>query len=84
MCTYNSWDTINLQLGQKNNLTHIELDLHKSQLNPNTLLKHVQLLDSLINDYDMQSNIWEDCECAEDYGIFMMNILLSNLFISNK
>ena len=77
-------NSINLQLGKKNNLTDIELDLHKSQMNPNKLLKHVQLLDSLINDYDMQSNVWENCECVEEYGIFMMNILLLNLFTSKK
>ena len=73
-----------ITLGKKNNLTNIELDLHKSQMNPNKLLKHVQLLDSLINDYDMQSNIWENCECVEEYGIFMMNILLLNLFTSKN
>ena len=26
----------------------------------------------------MQSNVWENCECVEEYGIFMMNILLLN------
>ena len=41
-------------------------------------LHKTELLDSLINDYDMQSNIWENCECVEDYGIFMMNILLQS------
>tara|TARA_B100000315_G_C14495583_1_gene549795 strand:- start:37 stop:1200 length:1164 start_codon:yes stop_codon:yes gene_type:complete len=76
--------SLNLAMGRKNELTQIERDFHNFNSDSDLLIHYVHKIDSLVNDYDMQNNIWEDCECVEEYGLFIMKILLAKIFIANN
>ena len=76
------FNTISLQLGKKSKLTDYEYDLFNNSI-LDQLDRLISAFDEMLND-DAMDDIWSDCECSEEYGLFAMKIMLINIFIQNE
>ena len=76
------FNSISLQLGMKSGLTDYEYDLFNNST-LDQLDRLISAFDEMLDDDEMD-DIWSDCECSEEYGLFAMKIMLVNILIQNK
>ena len=68
---------------KNNELNDYETTVHGYNPGFHKLDPFIDSLDSLYNDIDMQIDIWDDCECMEEYGTFMMKVVLGRVLNDN-
>jgi len=76
-------NNIYLNTEKKQSLNDFESSVQYYNSTQNNMLSIIESLESQYNDINMHK-IWDDCECMEEYGVFVMKVMLGRILIHNE